>query len=407
MAQYRYKAINAAGATVEGQMEAPDELSVVRHLQGLGHIPVRAEAAKASLWSARLIDLFPRRKRPVSQRNVMLLTRSLATLLGSGVPLERALDVLRTTTSEDRMKELVSRILDEIRGGRTLTDALKDQPDVFSPLYVSMIQAGETGGALEAVFGRMADYLERMESTRSEVKTALIYPCVLLVTACASVFALVAFVVPRFEPLFASAGRDLPLATQILVALARGAQSYWWLLVVAAVLSILVAQRLRQDPRWRRDWDRLILRLRLVGCLIGELEVARFTRTLGTLLSNGVPLVSALGIAQETVSNRAIRGELTQVVAAVKSGRRMSDELESARGFPELSRQLLRIGEESGQLEQMLYRTADIHEQKVQRSVQRLISILTPALTVVLGIVIAGVIASILVAILSVNEIGL
>jgi len=406
MATFRYKAVDGAGAVVEGDVDAESEAAAVVKLQGLGLLPIRASAAGSSVFQSLFRLELRSRKKGLAERDLISLTRDLATLLDAGIELERALDIVRSLVEREAIVRIVERLLEDVREGTTLADALAEHPESFPGLYVSMVRAGEAGGSLQETFSRMADYLEQSDAAREEVKSALVYPIILSITALASVFVLVGFVLPRFKPLFESAGESLPLATTIVMVVGDAVQSYWWLILVGVIVFLLGLRSAGRIPSARLRMDGWILRLPVIGALLTKLETARLTRTLGTLLVNGVPMLSALDIAQRTNENRAFVDGLSAIPDAVKAGRRLSEELDGASVFPRLGSHLVRVGEESGQLESMLLKTADIYDEETRRSVKRAVAILTPAVTIILGLLIAGIIASILVAILSLNEIA-
>ncbi len=405
MANFHYKAIKQTGDFFEGEMVAASEAEVIRKLNELGHIPVGAEEVGTSVarnWLNR--ELFAGRH--VSQREITLLTRELATLLQAGIELERALDIIVSLSERPAMQEMLRRVLDAVRGGSAFADALEAQDGGFSRSYVSMIRAGEAGGALEVVVGRIADLLERSQAARENLKSALIYPTVLLVTAVASVLVMVTVVLPRFKPLFENAGKTLPLATRFVMGAGEALEQYGWLAALVVCACVLLFRQHIKTPSARLRWHRWLLCLPFVGELVTKLEVARFTRTLGTLLGNGVPMLTSLGIVRETLGNMEIATAIDGVAGRVEQGSGLADAIIAANVLPPLAGQLIMVGEESGRLEDMLFKTADIYDQEAQRTIGRLLAILLPGLTIVIGLIIAGIIASIFVAILSVNELA-
>jgi general secretion pathway protein F len=406
MTLYRYKAVDGNGAIVEGEMEAESERAVAAQLQDNGLLPLHAHpGGTASIREFLSKDVWPARH-GLSQPQLALLTRELATLMQAGVELEEALEILLSLAENETVARIAGAVLDGVRGGSALADAMARHPDTFPRLYVNMVRAGEAGATLDAVFHRLAGYLEQSVAARSEVRSAMIYPLVLIGMAVLSVFVLVGFVLPRFKPLFDGAGAELPLATRIVMTVGEAMESYGWVLTLAVLIGCLLMRVwLRTEPG-RLRWDRGLLNAPVLGSILYRLETARFTRTLGTLLTNGVPMLDALSIAIETVGNSAFRRDLTGIVASVGAGRRLSAEVDSIGGFPLLGARLIRVGEGSGELEAMLLKIADIYEHEVQQAVRRALALFTPALTLFLGILIAGIISSILLAILSINEVA-
>ena len=292
-------------------------------------------------------------------------------------------------------------------GGAALADAMAAQPEVFPDFYVSMVRAGEAGSSLETVLGRLADFLERSHAAREHIKSALIYPLIVALTCFASITVLFTIVVPRFRPVFEEAGGALPLAARNLLRVSEIFQDFWWLAIVLPVGLALLLRLQFKRPASRARWDRLVLRLPVAGALIGQVEVVRFTRTLGTLLKNGVSLMTALEIARETISNRVFHDAVTRIIDRVKIGRGLAEPFAESKVFPRLAVQLIRVGEESGHQEEMLLKIADIFEGETRRSLDRLLTLIGPAVTIVLGLIVAGVIGTILTAILSVYDLAL
>ncbi len=404
MTLYRYKAVTGSGETVEGAMEAPSRESVVQQLQAQGHLPISAEEADKGDAVAKFLqrDLF--RRGHASQRDIALITRNIATLLHAGVTLERSLEILTELADRQAVRQLVAQILDRIRGGAALSDALAAADGIFPQYYVSMVRAGEAGGTVETVLERLADFLDRRQVALQAVRSALIYPAILVAMAVLAVILLLSVVVPRFQPMFEDAGKALPLATEIVIALGAAVSNYWWLMALGVLALWALAQQLLRDPARRLRWHRGLARLPVMGDLLIKAEIARFTRTLGTLVGNGVGLLNALTLARESLGNSAIAREIDTAAGGVKEGRSLSQPLMRAELFPSLATHLIRVGEETGQLDSMLIKVADIYDEEVRRSIDRMLALLVPVLTIILGVIIAAIIGSILAAILSVYE---
>ena len=405
MPRYRYEAVDTTGEVLRDEVEAANSEAVIAQLRDGGLLPLSVVEAKGGLLRAGLGQPLFSKRRALSRKAVTLITQQLASLLAAGMPLDRALTILISVSEDERTKPLLERVQEKVRGGSTLADALEVQ-GVFSRFYLNMIRAGEAGGALETVLKRLTEFLERSQALRETVTSALIYPVILLSVAALSVIILLTFVVPQFQRLFADAGKALPLATQIVIAVGDGFRHYWWVgLIVIGLIVTIVRQRLRQ-PENRLRWDRRLLRLPLVGDLIAKVETARLSRTLGTLLGNGVSLLNALTIVRETLSNRVLANALGEVSEHTKTGRGLAEPLLETGSFPKLAVQMIRVGEETGQLQEMLLQVADTYDGEVQTAVKRLLTLLEPALILGLGVIIAGIIMSILVAILSLNELA-
>ncbi len=404
MPLYSYKAVNSQGATEEGVKNAVDQQALLKELQEQGFIPIRVEPAKAKTFLGFKLGSSDVR---LSQKEILLLTRELATLLESGLPLDRSLKILiELTEDNDKLSTLIGQILEKVKGGTSLAEALESQVGVFSRFYLNMIRAGEMGGNLGDVLTRLAEYLERSQELKDTVATALIYPAILLVMSLASLFVMLTFVVPQFTEMFESSGQALPIPTQIVVAMADFLQSYWWLilLIIISISSYMKAQL--ADPLRRKVWDARFLTVPLFGIIILHMETANLTRTLGTLLGNGVSILKALGIVKETAGNSVIKDLLEDSEQQLKQGKSMSDALVNSECFPKLAIQMIRMGEETGRMEEMLLRVATIYDKQLRTSIERMLAMLEPALIISLGLMIAGIIVSILLAILSVNDLA-
>ncbi len=405
MPRYRYEAVDAAGEVLRDELEAPSSDAAVERLRDQGLMPLSVDEAKGGFLRGGLGQPLFSKRQALSRKTVTLLTQQLASLLGAGMPLDRALTILIGVAEDERGKALLGRVQEKVRGGSTLADALEAQ-GTFSRFYLNMIRAGEAGGALETVLKRLNEFLERSQALRETVTSALIYPIILLTVSALSVIILLTFVVPQFQRLFADAGKALPLATQIVIAVGEGFRHYWWAgLIVIGLIVMVVRQQLSQ-PESRARWDRWVLRLPLFGDLIAKVETARLSRTLGTLLGNGVSLLNALAIVRETLSNQVLAAALGEVAEHAKTGRGLAEPLQEAGNFPKLAVQMIRVGEETGQLQEMLIQVADTYDGEVQTAVKRLLTLLEPALILGLGVIVAGIIMSILVAILSLNELA-
>ncbi|OYV18031.1 MAG: general secretion pathway protein F [Methylococcaceae bacterium NSP1-1] len=402
MPLFTYKAVNSLGETEEGIRDAVDEQLLIAALQSEGYIPIRVAPAN----SRSFLGLGAKQSK-LSQKDIALLTGELATLLESGLPLDKSLLVLMDLTEDnERLSKLIARVLDKVKGGASLADALEQQAGIFSKFYLNMIRAGEAGGSLDDVLKRMSDYLERSQELKDTVSTALIYPAILLVMSLASLFVMLTFVVPQFTEMFESAGKALPVSTQIVVGLANWLQSYWWALL-AGIISISSYMKFQlADPIRKKVWDGRFLKLPLAGTIITNKETANISRTLGTLLGNGVSILSALVIVRETVDNLVLAAAIADAEEQLKQGKHLSDALLEKRLFPKMAMQMIKMGEETGRLEEMLLRVATIYDKQLRVAIQRLLAFLEPALIITLGLMIAGIIVSILLAILSVNDLA-
>ena len=404
MASFDYKAATRGGEVLVGRLECGSAEEAIARLNALGHIPIRVDPSREHKERGR-----PRRQlfaRAVSADSVTSFTEELATLLQAGVPLDRAMGMLAETVGEPRFAEVVTDLQTRLRQGSTLADALGEHPALFSRFYVNLVRAGESGGALETVLARLAAHLDQAKETREAIMAAMVYPIILVLVAIGAVVLLLTYVVPQFAELFDDVGEALPLPTQIVIAAGDFMQQHGWVL---ALLLVAVAYLLRsawRRPGSRRRIEALLLRLPLIGELLIKADTARFSRTLGTMLDNGVPLLGAAAIAREVVTNRLIADRLSGVADKVKAGGRFSDELGEAEVLPRFAVQMIRVGEESGELTAMLFRVAEVYERGLRSALKRALALLEPALILILGVVVAGIVLSILLAILGVNQLA-
>ena len=406
MALYRYRAVNAVGDVAAGELDAANEAEIVERLRDQGMMPMRVEAAVGERSVAERKDkrssiFAPRR---VTRDHVLALTRELATLLRAGLPLDRALEILIGLAPAPPVARLLQTIRDDVRGGKALSQALDVHREVFSRFYVNIVRAGEAGGALGAVLQRLADTMERNKELRESVKSALIYPTILIGVAVTSVMVLLIFVVPQFQQTFSQAGKALPLPTEIVIILGTGLRKYWWLLLLSVfALTWLVRRRLKR-PEVRFRHDARMLRAPLLGDLLAKVEVARFARTLATLLGNGVTLLAGLSIVKETMTNSVLAQALEGVVTRLREGKGFGRPLAETGLYPKLATQMILVGEESGRLEEMLNRVADVYDREVQMAVKRFLSVLEPMLILGLAVVIGGIVFSILLGVMGMSE---
>ena len=406
MALYRYKAVTPAGESQEGEMEGLAQTSVVDRLQSMGLIPIRIdETSNRTGESGVGRGLFGTNR--VTQNDVAVFTQEIATLLKAGLPLDRCLEILIGLSANEPVRQLMMQVREDVRGGSALSKAMESQRGVFSRFYLNMIRAGEAGGALDVVLQRLTEFMERSKELRETVKSALMYPAILVGVAVLSVAILLMWVVPQFSQMFEESGKALPLPTQIVIGAGDAVRLYWWAMLLAGFGLYSWFSRQMRQPLSRYKWDKRLLALPLVGDLVGKLEVARFSRTLGTLIGNGVTLLTALSIVKDTLNNTVMSEGLGVVAAQLKEGKGLGKPLMDTGLFPKLAIHLVMVGEETGKLQEMLIRIADIYDREVHSTVRRMLALMEPVLILGLGLVIGGIIMSILVAILSVNDLAM
>lgn len=401
MPLFEYKAVSPSGETVRGTMEAGSEASVIAKLQESGNIPLSVNEAGKGGFNLGALHL---KRRGMKLREVGQFTQQLATLLGAGLPLDRSLQVLLELAENDRIKQTLSAIRDQVREGGSLSDALDAQHGSFSRLYINMVRAGEVGGSLDKTLERLADYLERSKDLKDSVVSAMIYPIMLMLLAGGSLVLLLVYVIPQFTPIFEELGGDLPLVTKIVLAVGGVLQNFWWGLIGLVILAVVMFRRMLADAEKRLRWDTKVLAMRWVGDLVSKMEIARLARTLGTLLSNGVPLLSGLSIATNVMNNTLLRDSVEATSQKVKTGGGLAHNLAEDGHFPRLALQMVSVGEETGQLDVMLLKVADTYDKEVRNTIDRLLGIFTPVITILMAAMIGTIVMSVLMAIMSINE---
>jgi len=409
MPLYRYRAVSPAGEVTTGELDAPNESDIVDRLRDQGLMPTQIVAsAGGAVASAAAGARGPRRRmfaaKHVTRDQLLAITRELATLLRAGLPLDRALEILIGLSPTQPVAMLLQGVRDDVRGGKALSQALDARREVFSRFYVNIVRAGEAGGALGVVLQRLAETMERNKELRDNVRSALIYPTILIGVAVVSVIVLLIFVVPQFQQTFAQAGKALPLPTQIVVWVGTFMRRWWWAVLAAVVVSFVWFRRRAANPAVRRARDARLLRAPLIGDLIGKLETARFARTLATLLGNGVTLLSGLAIVKETMGNVVLAGALDGVLAKLREGKGFGRPLLETGLYPRLATQMILVGEESGRLEEMLTRVADIYDREVQVAIKRFLAVLEPAMILTLAVLVGGIVFSILLGVMGMSE---
>ncbi len=401
MALFRYKAVAPTGETLVGEMEAGSRDEVVVRLQDAGNIPIEAAEA-GSGGGLALGALFKRSAMGGTQ--LALFTSQLGTLLGAGQPLDRALHTLSENVESEEARAMIDRIKDGVRSGTPLSTTLEQQHGVFSRLYVNMVRAGEVSGSLTDTLKRLADYLERSRELRATVVNALIYPVILIGMVIIALFTLMIYVVPNFQPIFDELGDNLPLITSVVLFIAGFLQSFWWLMLLSGVALIWYVRDRWSKPDPRRRMEEWLLSARWIGPLLTKLETARLTRTLGTLVHNGVPLLTSLTISRNVLGNTVLADAVEKASSEVKTGSGLAFALGVSKRFPKLALQMISVGEESGELDGMLMKVADTFDSDVKHTVERLLAAMVPALTAVMAMMVGSIMLAIVLPILDMSN---
>jgi len=402
---FQYKAVTAAGEVQEGVLEAASTEGAVARLQQMGLIPIRAQeagVARAGPQQATASRPLFRRTR-ITQDDIAVVTRELATLLKAGLPLDRSFEILITLAPNPRTAELLGRVRNDVRGGASLSKAL-DAQRLFSRFYVNMIRAGEAGGSLPNVLLRLAEYMERAKALRDNVTASLTYPGFLAVISVIAVVVLLGAVVPRFKPIFAGTGKAIPFMTQAVLFAGDAMRNWGWLMLIAVAAFAWLMQRRLRDPEVRYKYDRWLVTGPVVGSLFSRIEMARFSRTLGTLLANGVTLVAALNIVRETMGNSWLAEAIGNVARELKEGRGLGRPMMETGRFPMLAVHMILVGEETGRLDDMLMQVAETYDHEVEVAIRKALALLQPVMIVLMALVIGFIIIAILSAMMSVYD---
>ena len=385
---YKWEGKTAKGAIKKGEMEAPNEAAIRIHLRQQNIVPTKV-VSKGKEFKISLPF-----KKKVNQRAIAVFTRQLATMIDAGLPLVQSLEILSSQQEGKLFKNIIREIREDVEGGSTFAGALKKHPATFNDLYTNLVVAGEEGGILDTILTRLANYIEKSEALKKKVKSALIYPATIVGVALIVVAILMIFVIPVFETLFKSAGQNLPLPTLIVLTLSKLIKKYVIILIPALILLFYMARKYYQTQNGRAVIDRLILKLPVFGPLLRKIAVARFSRTLGTLVSSGVPILDGLTIVSRTSGNKTIETAILNARASIREGETIAEPLNRSKIFPPMVIQMISVGESTGALDNMLSKIAEFYEDEVDIAVANLTSLLEPFLMIFLGVVIGGVVIS-------------
>jgi type IV pilus assembly protein PilC len=372
------------GETRSGEMEAVDKEAVRARLQQMGIEPGRVNRKLGEI-QLRIPGFGG-----VGTKDLLVFTRQFAVMIDAGLPLVQALDIIGNQADNPAFRVVLLAVKSKVESGSTFADALADHPKVFDELFVQLVRAGEIGGILDTILNRLGAYLEKNEKLKRRLKGAMVYPSIVLTVAVAVTIVLLAFVTPTFEKMFKDFGGAMPAPTQLLIDLSHGLRDNWWIFLGVPVVLIVAFRLFLRDPRGRKAWDKLILKLPVFGPLIRKVAVARFTRTLGTLLSSGVPILDALEIVAKSAGNRTIEAAILFVRARISEGKNIAGPLADTRVFPPMVVQMIGVGEATGAMDAMLNKVADFYDDEVDVAIAALTSMIEPLLMVFLGTVVGG-----------------
>jgi general secretion pathway protein F len=397
-----FRAVASDGKVRSGSLSGDSEKFVARELSRQGLTPIYVGAAPKGAAFELKLPSFGKGKR----RDVLFFTQELSTLLTAGVPLDRAIQITGELTERPSFRFVVLDILRVLKSGRSLADSLASRPEYFSDLYVNMVRAGEASGSLAAIFERLAEFERSRDDLRNYIISSMIYPALLAMVGLGSIFILLNFVVPRFSAVFSDSHIRIPAPTRVMLETSRLVQGYWWIAAAALAAAIAGWRIYTRTEAGRLWWDGARLKLPLLGETLRKAETARFARAMATLVANTVPLVQSITIAAATLNNRVIAGALDGVSRGVKRGEGIAGPVRKAGVFPPLAAHLLTVGEETGRLDHMFARMADIYENDTRASIKRFTSVFEPIVILVMGVMVGTLILSMLLAITSINDVA-
>jgi type IV pilus assembly protein PilC len=392
MARYQYQAMDAAGRTVGGVLEAESLDSVRSKLSELRYYVISVREAKAT----RGMETWFRNRRGVKLRELVIFSRQFATMIDAGLSAIKCLDILQQQTTDLRMKDVIRQVKHDVGSGASLTDALARHPRIFNNLFVNMIRSAEAGGILDQVLNRLAGFLEKEQEIRNKVRSAMMYPVLVFIFAILMLLLLLFFVLPKFKEIFDTMELKLPFATRFLLGLSSFSVRYWYIVLLILVGTAVAVKLYSVTEQGRFNMDRLKLRVPVMGELLMKMSVSRFARTFGTLISSGVPVVRALEIVVETASNRVIEQAVNTARTSVRDGDKISVPLMASKIFPVMVTQMIAVGEETGRLDEMLAKVSDFYDDEVETTLKGLTSLIEPLLIVGLGVIVGFIAVSVI-----------
>jgi general secretion pathway protein F len=402
MLTYHYKALATDGKTLTGTLTVDDDRAVARELRRRGLTPVFIGATRPGGLSLKLPQFRKRRS-----QDILHFSQEMATLLNAGVPLDRALTITSEITERPHFRDVIGELLKALRGGKSFAESLAAQEGVFSELYVSMVRAGEVSGTLPLVMDRLADFERSRDELRGYIISSLTYPALLTLVGAGSIFVLLRFVIPRFAEAFTQSNITMPLPMQMLLGASDLVRTFGWVMLVLLIGGAVALRLYVRSPEGRLAWDRFRLRIPLLGAALLKADTARFARAMATLVANGVPLVQSIGITKGILTNRVLSQALDPVAQGVKRGEGIAAPLRKTGRSPALAGHLLTVGEETGHLDRMFERMADIYDKDTREAVKRFTALFEPVVILIMGVIVGAMILSIMLAITSVNQLGM
>lgn len=397
MSTFKYRLLTSSSSIIEGEKEAASKVDLINDFRKSGHIILHVYQVDKNKKFGLLLNR-------ANKKAVLPFTQELATLLEGGIPIDKSLSILISSQNNNSMKGVIEDVLNGIKSGKSFAESLTNHIKMFSSVYVNMIRAGEEGGVLPQVLKRLGAYQEKIQKVRGEIISAMVYPLLLSITGLVSISALVIYVIPKFSQIFEGMGISLPFSTQVLIGMSHYSIRYGWVLIIIAIAGFFLYKRAMRDKKTSIKIDQKKLKLPLIGNLIWKVQISRFARTLGTLLENGVSLLKSMDIVKDVLSNHYLADILGSVKGNVKEGSGLTVSL-AKRGFlPEIAVHLLKVGEETGNLDKMLLKVADNFDADVEQRMKRLVTAVEPVLILLMGTIVGVIVISMLTAILSVND---
>lgn len=405
MPVYEYKALDKTGKSLNGIVDADSSVAARQKLRGSGIFPVEVKetSSRPKDLSSREVSVSTLFKR-IKPGELSATTRQLSILLGAGITLVSSLEALISQLTNPTLKRIMAQVKESVNEGNSLAFSLSQHPKAFSQVYINMVRAGEASGSLDVVLDRLAEYGERQQALAGRFKAALAYPIVMFFIGTFVLFFLFTYVIPEITKIFSDMQQTLPLPTLLLMSVSNFLKSFWWILLLVLFGGIILLKQLKKTPKGTYVWDEIKVRAPIIGTIIGKMAIARFGRTLGSLLQSGVPLLAALQIVRNIVNNSLIADDIDKAVEEIEAGKALATPLSQSRWFPPIAVQMVTVGEQSGELEKMLQKIAEIYEREVESSIMAMTSMLEPLMIVVMGVVVGFIVISILLPIFEMSQ---
>ena len=401
MGKFKWEGTTKSGQSMKGEMEAPNAEAVQGQLRRQGISPGNIkEAGKGFDMEIKIPGFEPK----VTTKDIVIFTRQFATMIDAGLPLVQCLDILSKQQDNKTYKAILTKVKEDVEAGSTFADALKKHPKAFDTLYVNLVAAGEIGGILDTILNRLANYIEKALKLRKQVKSAMTYPATIVGIAVIVIAVILVFVIPQFQEMFESFGQQLPLPTRIVIILSDFIQNYIFLIIGGCYGTVWILKRIYKTPKGQLHMDALFLKLPVMGILIRKVAVAKFTRTLGTMISSGVPILDGLDIVAKTAGNKIVENAIYKVAQSISEGKTIAEPLEQSGVFPPMVCQMIAIGEQSGSIDTMLNKIADFYDDEVDDAVGNLTAMMEPLLMLFLGTTVGGLVVAMYLPIFSMGS---